>query len=184
MTDTKANAKFIIEPLDPSKHDRAAFSCGIEQVDNFFKRTANKLARVGNLRVHVLADPDGSILGFYALNAHSIHYADLPEKFKRDRPGHGTIPAAFISMIGVDSRYQGRGYGGDLLVDGLRRIARAAEAIGIRVVLLDVLDCGPPSAVERRIQLYGSYGFASLPAQKLRMFLPLSDVEALLSTEG
>ncbi|MFK4874738.1 GNAT family N-acetyltransferase [Novosphingobium sp. ZW T3_23] len=180
MTDTMTNAKFIIEPLEPSKHDRAAFSCGVEQVDNFFKRTANKLARAGNLRVHVLTEPDGSIVGFYALNAHSIHYADLPEQFKRDRPGHGTIPAAFISMIGVDSRYQGRGYGGDLLVDCLRRIARAAEAIGIRVVLLDVLDCGSASAVEGRIQLYGSYGFASLPTQKLRMFLPLSDVEVLL----
>lgn len=183
MIDTKANAKFIIEPLDPSKHDRAAFSCGVEQVDNFLRRTANKLARADNLRVYVLTEPDGSIVGFYALNAHSIYYADLPEKFKRDRPGHGTIPAAFISMIGVNSRYQGRGYGGDLLVDCLRRIARAAETIGIRVVLLDVLDCGSASAVERRIQLYASYGFASLPAQKIRMFLPLSDVEALLSAD-
>ncbi|WP_226632680.1 GNAT family N-acetyltransferase [Novosphingobium profundi] len=183
MTDTRANAKFIIEPLDPSRHDRAAFSCGVEQVDNFFKRTANKLARAGNIRVHVLTEPDGSIVGFYALNAHSIHYANLPEKFRRDRPGHGTIPAAFISMIGVDSRYQGRGYGGDLLVDCLRRIVRAAEAIGIRVVLLDVLDCGSPSEVKRRTQLYRSYGFTSLPKQNLRMFLPLSDVEALFAAE-
>lgn len=183
MTDSKANAKCIIEPLDPSKHDRAAFSCGIDQVDNFFKHTANKLARAGNLRVHVLTGPDGSIVGFYALNAHSIHYADLPEKFKRDRPGHGTIPAAYISMIGVDSRYQGRGYGGDLLVDCLRRIAGAAQTIGIRITLLDVLDCGAAGQVERRTQLYSSYGFAPLPRHKLRMFLPLSDVEALIAEE-
>lgn len=181
MTNSKANAKCIIEPLDPSKHDRAAFSCGIDQVDNFFKRTANKLERAGNLRVHVLTKPEGAIIGFYALNAHSIHYADLPEKFKRDRPGHGTIPAAYISMIGVDSRYQGQGYGGDLLVDCLCRIAAAARAIGIRVVLLDVLDCGAEDQVERRAQLYGSYGFTPLPGHRLRMFLPLSDVEALIA---
>ena len=183
MTDTKANAKFIIEPLDPSRHDRAAFSCGVEQVDNFFKRTANKLARAGNLRVHVLTEPDGSLVGFYALNAHSIHYADLPEKFKRDRPGHGIIPAAYISMIGVDSRYQGRGYGGDLLVDCLHRIANAAQTIGIRVAILDVLDCGSEVQVKRRAELYGSYGFTALPRQKLRMFLPLSDIKALTATE-
>lgn len=91
MTNSKSNATCIIEPLDPSKHDRAAFSCGIDQVDNFFKRTANKLERAGYLRVHVLTEPNGSIIGFFALNAHSIHYADLPEKFKSDRPGHGTI---------------------------------------------------------------------------------------------
>lgn len=184
MTDTKANAKFTIEPLDPSKHDRAAFSCGVEQVDNFFKRTANKLARAGNLRVHVLTEPDGSIIGFYALNAHSVHYTDLPEKFRRDRPGHGIIPAAYISMIGVDSRYQGRGYGGDLLIDCLRRIASAAQTIGIRVVLLDVLDCGAVDRVERRTQLYAAYGFMPLSEHKLRMFLPLSDIEALMTAEA
>lgn len=181
MTHIKAKAKCIIEPLDPSKHDRAAFSCGIEQVDNFFKRTANKLMRAGNLRVYVLKAPDGSLVGFYALNAHSIHYTDLPEKFRRDRPGHGTIPAAYISMIGVDSRYQGRGYGGDLLVDCLRRIASAAQAIGIRVVLLDVLDCGYSARVEKRAELYKSYGFTALPGKKLRMFLPISDAEALIA---
>ncbi len=181
MTISKADAKRIIEPLDPSKHDRAAFSFGIDQVDNFFKRTANKLERAGNLRVHVLTEPGVAIVGFYALNAHSIHYADLHEKFKRDRPGHGKIPAAYISMIGVDCRYQSQGYGGDLLVDCLCRIAAAARAIGNRVVLLDVLDCGAEDQVERRAQRYGSYGFTPLPGQLLRMFLPLSDVEALIA---
>lgn len=182
MTNSKGNAKCIIEPLDPSKHDRAAFSCGIDQVDNFFKRTANKLSQAGNLRVHVLTEPNGSIIGFYALNAHSIDYVDLPEKFRRDRPGHGKIPAAYISMIGVDSRYQGQGFGGDLLVDCLSRIASAAQTIGIRVVLLDVLNCGREDQVKRRAQLYSSYGFVSLPGHVHRMFLPLSDVEALLAT--
>lgn len=183
MTNSKANGKCIIEPLDPSRHDRAAFSCGVDQVDNFFKRTANKLARAGNIRVHVLTEQDRSIIGFYALNAHSIHYTDLPEKFSRDRPRHGTIPAAYISLIGVDRRYQGRGYGGDLLVDCLRRISGASQTIGLRVVLLDVLDCGAADEVERRVQLYRSYGFTSLPGHKLRMFLPLSDVEALIAEQ-
>lgn len=34
-------------------------------------------------------------------------------------------------MIGVDVRYAGRGYGGDLFVDALIRIMRAVENIGI-----------------------------------------------------
>lgn len=44
-------AKHIIEPLDPNKHDRAAFSFGVPQVDNFFRKTANKLSKAVNLRV-------------------------------------------------------------------------------------------------------------------------------------
>ncbi|NLR71927.1 GNAT family N-acetyltransferase [Novosphingobium sp. ERN07] len=181
MTGDPADAQCIIEPLDPARHDRAAFSCGIEQVDNYFRKTANKLAQTGNVRVHILTSPGGEVIGFYAANAHAVHYTDLPDTFRRGRPGHGHIPAAYISMIGVDQRHQRKGYGGDLLVDCLRRIAAAADAIGIRVVLLDVLDCGNAAVTQRRKELYASYGFAPLPSNALRMFLPISDVQALVA---
>lgn len=145
MTAPKGAKPIVIEPLDPAKHDRAGFSCGIEQVDNFFRRTANKLANADNVRTFVMVDPEGALIGFYATNAHGIDYTKLPERFARTRPAHGSIPAAYVSMIGVDSRFQGQGYGGDLLVDCLARLAGAAEALGIAVVMLDVLDCGDPN---------------------------------------
>ncbi|WP_208999943.1 GNAT family N-acetyltransferase [Stappia sediminis] len=129
--------KNIIEPFDPDKHDRAAFSCGVEQVDNFFRKTANKLAKADNARVYVMAAPDGTVIGFYSLNAHAVDYQDLPKKYARTRPVHGSIPAAFLSMIGVDRRYAGQGFGGDLLVDALLRVAQAAEQIEIAVVILE-----------------------------------------------
>ncbi len=173
--------RFTIEPLDPARHDRAGFSCGVGQVDNFFRKTANKLARAGNLRVFVMSDHDGSVLGFHALNAHSVDYTELPAPYARTRPGHGQIPAAYISMIGVDQHHQGRGYGGDLLVDSLTRVAQAADALGIAVVMLDVLDCGDPAKVERRKQLYQSYGFTPLPSNPLRLFIPVATVRKLLA---
>ncbi len=180
MTAANETAPNIIAPLDPGKHDRAAFSCGVEQVDNFFKRTANKLATADNLRVFVLTTPAGDLIGFYALNAHAVDYSDLPAKYARTRPGHGSIPAAYISMIGVDSRHQGKGYGGDLLVDGLHRIASAADSIGIAVVMLDVLDCGDPAKTAKRKALYEGYGFTPLPSNPLRLFLPVATVRGLL----
>lgn len=180
MTSTEA-APYTIEPLDPARHDRAAFSCGVEQVDNFFRRTANKLAQAGNLRVFVMASPAAELIGFYALNAHAIEYSELPANYARTRPGHGQIPAAYISMIGVDTRFAGKGYGGDLLVNALTRIARAADEIGISVVMLDVLDCGNPDLVQRRLKLYTGYGFTPLPSQPLRLFLSIATVRSLLS---
>lgn len=170
-----------IEPLDPARHDRAAFSCGIEQVDNYFRRTANKLAKADNVRIWVLVGPDGDLIGFHAINAHAVDYADLPESFSRARPRHGQIPAAYISMIGVDRKFAGRGYGGDLLVDALSRIARAADDMGLAVVMLDVLDCGNAELVEKRLKLYTSYGFAPLTSNPLRLLLPLATVRALLA---
>ena len=174
-------AKPIIEAFDPERHDREGFSCGVEPVDNFFKRTANKLSKADNLRVFVMIAPGGPVIGFYALNAHAVSFSDLPPKFARTRPSHGNIPAAYISMIGVDQRFAGRGYGGDLLVDALKRIARAADALGIAVVLLDVLDDGDAAHMAKRKALYEAYGFAPLPSNPLGLFLPLGTVRGLIA---
>jgi len=155
------------------------FTCGIPQVDNFFKNTANKLSKADNLRVYVMSSDDGDIVGFYAINAHSIEYTQLPEKFARSRPGHGNIPAAYISMIGRDIRFAKGGFGGDLLVDCLKRIFNVSEQLGIAVVILDVLDCGNPKLVAKRLELYNSYGFMPLPSQPLRLFLPVYTIRKL-----
>ncbi len=173
-------SKPTIEPLDPSRHDRAAFSCGIPQVDNFIQKTANKLSQADNLRVYVMTRGSGTIIGFYAINSHSVDYRDLPIKFSRTRPAHGYIPAAYISMIGRDQRFKGSGYGGDLLVDCLMRVARVADSIGVAVVMLDVLDCGDPERTARRARLYRDYGFQSLPSNPMRMFLPVATIRTML----
>jgi hypothetical protein len=86
-------------------------------------------------------------------------------------------------MIGRDQKFSGGGFGGDLLVDALRRIAVAADAIGVAVVMLDVLDCGDPDRVARRKALYESYGFQSLVSNPLRMFMSVSTVRKLIAEE-
>lgn len=174
----------IIEPFDSAKHDRAAFSCGVEQVDNFFRKTANKLVKADNLRVYVMVDTDGQLIGFYAINAHKVDYTDLPAKYARNRPGHGAIPAIYISMIGVDLRFAGQGYGGDLLADCLTRIARIGDELGVSVVMLDILDDASPERVAKRKQLYAGYGFTPLPSNEMRLYLPLGTVKQLVRKNG
>ena len=180
MTGNAPGAPFTIEPFDPAKHDRAAFSSGVAQVDNFFGKTANKLAKADNLRVFVMQDGQGVLIGFYALNAHSVDYQQLPNRFARTRPGHGMIPAAYISMIGVDSHFQGKGFGGDLLTDCLARLAKVAETLGTAIVMLAILDCGDPLRVAKRKALYKGYGFTPLRSDPLRLFLPMATVRSLL----
>ncbi len=179
-TVSKISRPLKFEPFDPDKHDRTAFSCGVDQVDNYFKRTANKLQKAGNVRVSVLLDAKSSLLGFYAVNAHTVAYSELPKKYARSRPSHGSIPAAYISMIGVDQRYQGNGLGGILLIEALKNLARASETLGIAVVLMDVLDCGNEKTTNRRLALYEGYGFKKLENAPQRLFLPIQDARALL----
>jgi len=130
---------------------------------------------------NVMTSLSGEVIGFYALNAHSVDFTELPSRHARTRPSHGAIPAAFISMIGVDKRYAGQGYGGDLLADALLRIVQAADRIGIAVVILDVLDDGNPDLVQRRKALYLRYGFEPLPSIPLRLFLPVAAIRETLA---
>lgn len=183
MTAEADAASNIIEPFDPKKHDRTAFSCGVEQVDNYFKNTANKLNKADNVRLHVMVSPGGEVIGFYAINAHAVHYTDLPNKYARTRPKHGQIPAAYISMIGRDKKFKDGGFGADLLIDALSRVAKVADQLGIAIIMLDVLDCGDPERTARRKQLYESYGFTALESEPLRMFLPMATVQTLIAEE-
>lgn len=121
------------------------------------------------------------MIGLYALNAHALAYSELPEHYARDRPRHGIIPAAYISTIGVDRRHQNRGLGSLLQIDAIGRIVEASANVGIRVVLLDVLDCGDPQRVARRKALYESYGFTALPSHPLRLYAPLERLAAHLA---
>ena len=84
-------------------------------------------------------------------------------------------------MIGRDQRFSGAGFGGDLLVDALRRIDQAADSLGIAVVLLDVLDCGDPYRTARHQALYENYGFQPLLSKPTRLFLPLRVIRELMT---
>ena len=170
----------ITEPLNVARHNRTTFESSVAEVDNFFRFTANKLTRAANLRTFVLDDGEGRVLGFYAQNAAEIEYSELPARFSKTRPRNGKIPAAFISMIGVDKRVQGRGLGRDLLVDCLWRIAEAERSLGIALAVLDVLDCGTQARVERRRHFYLRHGFAPLPQRPLRLYMPIATLHELV----
>ena len=99
--------RLTIEPLDRDKHDRAAFSSGETRVDNFLKTNAAGLQDVDSTRCVVACltpdDPSlkAGIIGFYALNAHSIDTSMLPEADRKKVGRYPTVPAIYLSVIGV-----------------------------------------------------------------------------------
>ncbi|WP_299315927.1 GNAT family N-acetyltransferase [uncultured Halomonas sp.] len=178
-------ASVIIEPLDKVHHDRAAFASGVPQVDRYLKETASRLMKGGTARVFVMVDPQhpAEILGFYSINAHSVQGGDLPKRYQRVALADGSLPAAFIGMIGVAAHAQGQGIGSRLLINALSGAFQASQQVGTAMVMLDILDCGNPAAVARRQRLYASFGFQSLLSQPLRMFLPMGTIAQLLGGE-
>lgn len=59
----------------------------------------------------------------------------------------------------------------------------AANALGIAVVMLDVLDCGDAEKVAKRIALYTGYGFEPLPSNGVRLFLPIATARMLIDAD-
>ena len=169
--------RISIEPLDPQRHDRAAFSCGTSRLDNFLKRTARKHQAGDFTRVWVATDVGSAgILGYYALNAHALEGDDLAADLTKKAPPFGSIPAVYLSMIAVDCRHQGRGLGRILLADALSHAAAVADQIGLKAVVLDVIDDGGPEIMERRRTFYAGMGFRSLPSRPTRMFISIETV--------
>jgi len=180
-TEVGAPHQVVIEPFDPSKHDRTAFSCGVSRLDNFLKASARKQQRDDFTRIWVAVRPQGnSVIGYYAINSHSLLAEGAPEQLTKNAPRHGQIPAAYLSMICVNKAEQGGGIGSALLIDALQRIAKASQQLGIAAIILDILDDDGPQAAERRRKFYESMQFQSFPSQPLRMFLPIAIAKKLL----
>ena len=173
-TDVEDRASFTILPFDPGTQDRAAFSCGVPQIDNYFKLTAKKGGKADVVRIWVAVDAGNRIVGFYGTNMHAVAVEDMPPAYQNKAMKHGLLPAAFIAVIGVDEKHQGNGLGGDLVADALSRIARASNQIGTCVIMLDVFNDGDVDAVVRRKTCYESFGFIPLPKQPLRLFMPIA----------
>lgn len=170
---------YDIAPFDPDLHDRTDFSCGVARLDNYLKLTAKKHQAEDFARIFVAVKPgSASILGFYSMNAHSIEGDGLPDRLTKRAPRHGAIPAAYLSMIAVDSSTQGGGLGKILLADALKRLIPLTDEIGVAAVVLDVLDDDGTAAFERRIRFYERMGFRSLTTNRGRMFITMKDVRA------
>jgi len=162
-----------IEPLGRKTHDRAAFSCGVAQVDTYLRNLAAGFQDVDATRLWVACLDDGpGVSGFYAMNAHALDLTTLPEPIRKKLPRYPTVPAIYLSVMGVDQSLQGHGIGKFLLADAMRRAAAIAEQIGAAFMVIDPLN-------DDAARLYASLKFVELPDQpSRRMLLSMKQVRA------
>ncbi|MCL4685983.1 GNAT family N-acetyltransferase [Myxococcota bacterium] len=170
-----------IEPLDKRTHDRASFSCGKPELDDYLKQIARKAAATNTGRTWVAVDPGQprdtagkqAIAGYYTVSMSSIDLSVIPGG-RRDLPAQ--VPTALIGRLAVDERYQRQRLGELLLSDALRRICQAAEHVAADAIVLDALD-------DDAKQFYERYGFLELTDDPLHLFLPLASARGLFPAE-
>ncbi|MEO8881957.1 MAG: GNAT family N-acetyltransferase [Devosia sp.] len=175
MIDRAFLARLRIEPLDRQKHDRAAFRCGVDRVDNFLHKTAARQQDAELTRTYVAClDGQNEVVGYYALNSHSIDVTTLPEPARKALPRYPKISAIYLSVIGFSSSHQGKGGGTFLLMDALLKSTQAADIVGAHFLVLDSLN-------ERAAKLYREIGFVDLPGHEPRMIMTTKLVRAALA---
>jgi GNAT superfamily N-acetyltransferase len=161
-----------IEPLG-KQHDRAAFTSGQPDIDDWFRRRAGQDERRNIARVFVAIDDERTIIGFYSLSSYTLALDDLPVDLARRLPHYDAIPAARIGRLARDQRARGQGVGELLLADAVRRILGAARSVAVFAIVVDAKD-------DTAALFYRRFGFQPFPLQPRRLFLLTSTALAAL----
>jgi ribosomal protein S18 acetylase RimI-like enzyme len=167
---------FRLEPL--ASHDRAAFSCGVPELDTYLREQAGQDKRRGVAVPYVLVDRDTeTIAGYMTLSMAAIQLTDLPPEIAHRLPRYGAIPTVLIGRLAVATAYQGRGVGQLLLVGALDHAERAARTVAAFSIIVDAKNDAARAFYER-------FGFARLEPDSYRLYLRMADVLQFLRRLG
>ena len=155
-----------IEPL--GRHDRAAFSCGVAALDEWFRHRAGQDERRNIARAFVAIDDRYGIVGFYSLSSFTLAINDLPSEHSKRLPRYDLIPAALIGRLARDERVRGEKIGPLLLADAVRRVLRASSSLAVFAIVVDAKD-------EKAANFYRAFGFAPFPSRRLRLFMTIDE---------
>lgn len=153
------------EPLG-AHHDTTAFSCGLESLDLWLKRRALKNQATGASRTFVVCEGT-RVVAYYALASSAVAAESATGRLRRNMPD--PVPVVVLARLAVDNSLQGIGMGRALVRDACLRVITAADAIGIRGVVVHALS-------ESAKAFYEQVGFDSSPLDAMTLMATITDL--------
>ena len=111
------------------------------------------------------------MIAYYALASGAVSVESAHGGFRRNMPN--PIPVAVLARLAVDREWQQKGIGRVLFKDAAIRVARAADAIGIRGIIVHAIS-------EDAKNFYLKLGFDPNPKEPMLLLVTLDDVSATL----
>jgi len=161
---------YYFEPLS-ERHDRAAFSCGNDALDAYFRGDPIRQDVSRRVTNAFVLTPDGKfVAGFYTLSPISILSVDLPPSLAKKLPKR-PIGATLIGRMGRDLSLRGKGVGEMLLMDALHKAWQASKLVSCWAVVVD--------AKEGARGFYIQYEFTPFATQPDRLFLLMKKIDLM-----
>ena len=129
------------------------FDCGDESLNKYLKTFAY-LNDTSNLSKTFIAHDSDTIIGFVTLCNAQIEFKEMPKY---------PVPAVKIAGLAVDTKYQSKGYGKELLLFTFKKIIQVSLSIGVKAVIVD--------AKEQSKMFYEKYGFIKIIGNTYIMLL-------------
>lgn len=151
--------------------DKGSFDCGIESLNEFFKKYAGQNQRLSIEITYVSVLPDQNrIVGYYTLSSGSIQFQNMPTELSKKLPRY-PVPVVRIGRLARDSSVKGQGLGTLLLMNACERILRISEELGIHGIEVDAKD-------EKAKRFYQSFGFQELLDDELHLYISLKVIRS------
>ncbi|HEX7639231.1 MAG TPA: GNAT family N-acetyltransferase [Burkholderiaceae bacterium] len=155
------------EPLNPD-HDIAGFDCGVASLNSWLERRAAANQVSGASRTFVICE-DSKVVGYYALASSAVAPAAAPGRFRRNMPD--PIPVVVLGRLAIATSHHGQGLGRALFQDAAHRVIHAAEAIGIRGLVVHALS-------EEAKAFYVRLGLDESPLDPMTLMITVADLHA------
>ncbi len=151
-------------------HEIEAFASGLESLDTWLKRRAMKNQATGASRTFVACD-GRRVVAYYAQAPIAVAVVEASGRFRRNLPD--PIPVVGLGRLAVDQSFQGKGVGRALVRDAGYRVIQAADAIGIRGLIVQATSAEAKA-------FYEYIGFDASPLDPMTLMITLADLKASL----
>jgi predicted GNAT family N-acyltransferase len=162
-----------ITPLDSRVHIRSNFQCGKESLDHYIQKQASQDIKKRVSTAFVLTDdPSTEILAYYTLSAYTIEIKSLDEAFTKRLPRYPLLPATLLGRLAVDDRQKGKGFGGLMLFDSLKKSLDTSIQVASIAVVAEALD-------EVALKFYLKYGFKQFQHEPMKLYLSMESIKQI-----